>query len=76
MNVNEDEEGQAVYDAYDTIEVSYMDQSESTRDPLPVLIHVDDPTWQDQDTAPLGLSTAKTPPRKRLFYRQVTGQTA
>ena len=31
---NDNGKGGNVYDTYETIEVSYMDQSESTRDPL------------------------------------------
>jgi len=53
-----------VYDAYGTIEVPYMDQSKSTKDPPPLSSDVVD------DTAQYGKI------RTRLFYRQVTGQAA
>ena len=51
-----------MYDAYGTIEVSYMGQSESTRDPPLILVHVIDPHWQDQDFI---LSDSR-PPKPRL----------
>ena len=51
-----------VYDAHDTIEVSYMGQSESTRDPPLTLVHINDPHWQDQN---FPLSDSR-PPKPRL----------
>ena len=59
---------------YDTIGVSHMGQSEN-ESPSSCPRPRKRSTGRTRALPPLGLSTAQTPPRKRLFYRQATGQT-